>query len=450
MAGVTANVSFDLSTVTSSSSETAETSETSVTSDLPTTSSSSSSSASQKTSDSSSATDTTKSASTALPSSTSLLTTSSDKATTARTSLTPMTTTIYPITGSSEPSSSASCPKEPSCSLRPGSPSRSQVALLEVASLYSNARDCIEPCYILLWFTFYNIFAVIASLALGSRQSRAIIAHLTGSSDFGKSFPDSSRSLDKRLNYLSVIFSLILQVGATVGTAFIFTRDDPSASPWHMFALWTARPLATPLVIYFVMINPSSYAFQAAEITYVDTLLSLISLVGFGTVAHATTGGGPLQVSIAQAGSAIGILANILFLHLLYKVRPSYIFVQTQQPSEDRLQVDWERLNPLRLKIAGAWAFVLHVLRYMASWLLWVGVLQTNPEAFCPSTGALFEVMALLICVPILDNVLRAYLVGGRGQKLADGRRRGLEEAFDIEDVLLNLVNLERFRVGCG
>ncbi len=275
--------------------------------------------------------------------------------------------------------------------------SGSQAQVLSLIILNGSEASCIEPSHMLLWFVFYNVFAVFAGLISGTRSSRRSIARWLGRSEDSQS--------DSQLTSLAanVSVSFLVQLIGTIATAFILTVDGNGISHrGRLFGLWAARPFATPLVIWLTMIRPREYNEQATEVAYADTFFSFISLYAFGAVAEATNrakyDGASHSVALrsAQAGSALGFLALLLLL-----MWPAIAFVCSRY-----LKKDFGHKHIL------FWTLPIHALRYLACWLLWSGVLLANDRAFCPHTWTIVVTAFLWLLLPLLDNVLRGWIAG--------------------------------------
>ena len=287
-----------------------------------------------------------------------------------------------------------------------------EAKLLSTTFLSQETAGCINAQEMLLWLLFYNIFTALANLALGSQSSRKAIAGFLGREE-----TDMGAATWLYLLGNSALVSLILQVAGTVGATYILATNEFHSPVHFLFGYLAARPLATSLVIWLTMVNPEQYLMQAMEVLWADLWFSVISVYAFGLAASKTNlhiGTYPVNVSLVRAGSALGLLTIVLMVGYLLSSR---CIMNGGVKLTDRRKLD--------LQDHGFWFPVvptaLHFLRYAACWLLWSGKLLITPEAFCPSTKSLLEIMALWMLLPVLDNVLRAWIAGRktRGVKLS-------------------------------
>ena len=264
----------------------------------------------------------------------------------------------------------------------------------------------------LLWFATYNVFTALAGIALGSHRTRKRICGMLGRSR-------SNEPVTTVLGFtIAVIGSLLLQVSASVGTAYILRGEAQKRSVGYLFGFWVARPLATPLVIWLTMVNSPEYLSQALEITVVDMMYSFLSLYAFGLTAHTLNklpealpkGSYQLIGRFARAGAALGIFILLVTIALIFRMvthgfrtrmRDALLVLYSGRTLDDFL---------LRHMVD---AFLVHSLRFLACYLLWAGLLGMNEGAFCPHYHILFEIMALWLAVPIIDNIWRAWAAGG-------------------------------------
>ena len=261
----------------------------------------------------------------------------------------------------------------------------------------------------LLWFATYNVFTALAGIALGSHLIRKRIYGMLGRSR-------SNEPVATVLGFKMAVFgSLLLQVSASVGTAYILRGEAQKRSVGYLFGFWVARPLATPLVIWLTMVNPPEYLWQAFEITVVDMMYSFLSLYAFGLTAHTLNtlpeNSYPSTGQFARAGAALGLFVLLVTIALIWMVtyQSRTINAMLLLYSEETLaDVLWQSLRRHMM-----YAFIVHSLRFLACYLLWAGLLEMNEGAFCPHYRILFEIMTLWLAVPIIDNIWRAWAAGG-------------------------------------
>ena len=271
--------------------------------------------------------------------------------------------------------------------------------------------DCIESVQMLLWFATYNIFTALAGIALGSIKTRKRICGVLGRLKSNKPV------VSVRGFKMGVLGSLLLQISASVGTAYILRGEAQKGSVGYLFGFWVARPLATPLVIWLTMVNPPEYLLQTLEIILVDTTYSFLSLYAFGLTAHSLNmvpkSWYPSIGQFARAGAALGLLILVVTIALIVMVacrsrtrwRDALVLIYSKRTPDDVLR------RSLRRHIVCA--FIVHSLRFLACYLLWAGLLEMNEGAFCPHYGVIFEIMTLWLGVPIIDNIWRAWATGG-------------------------------------
>jgi hypothetical protein len=240
------------------------------------------------------------------------------------------------------------------------------------------------PSVVLLWLITYCAFPSIVSLLLGSSTLRKRVVAIRRS--YCGSFHHTPSLI------VSTVISTLIQTAATAGTGHILHATDPNSSSRSMALLWFSRPLATPIIQWLTLINFSEYSRNSWEIAWVDTIYGLVSVAVFGVAAGITNQKNPSDVPrparLARAGSALGILhfmlTVLLFLHvyaleLREKIRVGHI----------------------------VFSFCHSSLRFVACWLLFAGLLFTNPTAFCPSTGTMKRILVLWFFVAFLDHFLR-------------------------------------------
>ena len=291
-------------------------------------------------------------------------------------------------------------------------PSETQEPFQHLISVNSYAGNCIEAVQMLLWFATYNLFTALVGLALGSHRIRKRTSDMFRTSK-------SKKQVIRISSFTSAIVgSLVLQVSASIGTAYILRTEAQTTSVGYLLAVWVARPLATPLVIWLTMVNPPEYILQMLEITLVDTIYSFLSLYVFGLVAHSLNkspeSSYPHIGQVARAGAALGIFALLLTIALLVWLLMSkwpWRWFNTERILNNAI---WHKLQTSRgFKRAVVCVFIVHSIRFVASYLLWTGLLELNEGAFCPHYRTLFEIMALWLGVPIIDNIWRAWAAGG-------------------------------------
>ena len=291
-------------------------------------------------------------------------------------------------------------------------PSETQEPFQHLISVNSYAGDCIEAVQMLLWFATYNLFTALAGLALGSHRIRRRTSGM-----FRTSKP--KKQVIRISSFTSAIVgSLVLQISASVGTAYILRTEAQTTSVGYLFAFWVARPLATPLVIWLTMLNPPEYILQMLEVTLVDTIYSFLSLYAFGLVAHSLNkspeSSYPHIGQVARAGAALGIFALLLTIALLVWLLMSKCPWRWFSTERILNIASWRKLRGSRgFKRAVVCVFIVHSIRFVACYLLWTGLLELNEGAFCPHYRTLFEIMALWLGVPIIDNIWRAWAAGG-------------------------------------
>ena len=270
--------------------------------------------------------------------------------------------------------------------------------------------DCIESVQMLLWFATYNIFTALAGIALGSHRTRKRICGMLSRSR-------SNEPVATVLGFtMAVLGSLLLQISASVGTAYILRKEAQKRSVGYLFGFWVARPLATPLVIWLTMLNPPEYLSQALEIILVDIMYSFLSLYAFGLTAESLITLPPFWYQsgqFARAGAALGIFVLLVTIALMgmviyqsrSRMRDFVWLLHSKGTLDDVLR------RSLRRHVV--YAFIVHSLRFLACYLLWAGLLEMNEGAFCPHYRILFEIMTLWLAVPIIDNIWRAWAAGG-------------------------------------
>ena len=262
----------------------------------------------------------------------------------------------------------------------------------------------------LLWFATYNIFTALAGIALGSHRTRKRICGMLSRSR-------SNEPVATVLGFtMAVLGSLLLEISASVGTAYILRREAQKRSVGYLFGFWVARPLATPLVIWLTMLNSPEYLSQALEIILVDTMYSFLSLYAFGLTAESLITLPPVWYQsgqFARAGAALGIFILLVTIALIgmviyqsgTRMRDVVWLLHSKGTLDDVLR------RSLRRHVV--YAFIIHSLRFLACYLLWAGLLEMNEGAFCPHYRILFEIMTLWLEVPIIDNIWRAWAAGG-------------------------------------
>lgn len=291
-------------------------------------------------------------------------------------------------------------------------PSETQEPFRHLISVNSYAGDCIEAVQMLLWFATYNLFTALAGLALGSHRIRKRTSGMFRTSKSKKQVIQIS-SLTS-----AIVGSLVLQISASVGTAYILCTEAQTTSVGYLFAFWVARPLATPLVIWLTMVNPPEYILQMLEVTLVDTIYSFLSLYAFGLVAHSLNkspeSSYPHIGQVARAGAALGIFALLLTIAILVWLLVSECPWRWFYTERILNNAGWRNLRGFRgFKRAVVCVFIIHSIRFVACYLLWTGLLELSEGAFCPQYRTLFEIMALWLGVPIIDNIGRAWAAGG-------------------------------------
>ena len=275
--------------------------------------------------------------------------------------------------------------------------------------------DCIESVQMLLWFATYNIFTALAGISLGSHRARKWIC-----GKLWRSRSDEPVATVQAFT-VAVLGSLLLQISASVGTAYILRGEAQKGSVGYLFGFWVARPLATPLVIWLTIVNPPEYLLQTLEITLVDMMYSFLSLYAFGLTAYSLNmvpkNWYPSIGQFARAGAALGLLILVVTIALIgmvtyhsrtrtrTRMRAALLPLCSKRTLDDVL---WRSL-----RCHMVYAFIVHSLRFLACYLLWAGVLEMNEGAFCPHYGMLFEIMTLWLGVPIIDNIWRAWATGG-------------------------------------
>lgn len=290
-------------------------------------------------------------------------------------------------------------------------PSTVQAQFRHWISVNPYGGDCIESVQMLLWFATYNIFTALAGIALGSHRTRKRICGMLGRSR-------SNGPVATVLGFkVAVLGSLLLQISASVGTVYILRGEAQKESVGYLFGFWVARPLATPLVIWLIMLNPPEYLLQALEITLVDMMYSFLSLYAFGLTAHSLNtvpeNWYPPIGKSARAGAALGFLILLVTIALIgmvtyrsrTRMRDALWLLYSKGTLDDILR------RSLRRHIV--YAFIVHSLRFLACYLMWAGLLEMNEGAFCPHYRILFEIMTLWLGVPIIDNIWRAWATGG-------------------------------------
>ena len=292
-------------------------------------------------------------------------------------------------------------------------PSTVQAQFRHWISVNPYGGDCIESVQMLLWFATYNIFTALAGIALGSHRTRKRICGM-----LWRSISDEPVATVRGFK-VAVLGSLLLQISASVGTAYILRGEAQKGSVGYLFGFWVARPLATPLVIWLTIVNPPEYLLQTLEITLVDMMYSFLSLYAFGLTAYSLNmvpkSWYPSIGQFARAGAALGLLILVVTIALIgmvtcqsrtrTRMRAALLLLYSKRTLDDVL---WRSLRRHMV-----YAFIVHSLRFLACYLLWAGVLEMNEGAFCPHYGMLFEIMTLWLGVPIIDNIWRAWATGG-------------------------------------
>ena len=272
--------------------------------------------------------------------------------------------------------------------------------LQRYVQLNADDAQCPTPTTTLLWLATFNLFTVIWGLILGPFSIRRHVSSLP--------------TEDRHLSWvLRVAGSLLIQLAGTIGTAYLFRSDDKGASIPFLVMIWFARPLATSIVVWLTMINTDEYSPNTIEIVIVDTIYGLVSIWGFGLVARFTDSTHiPHFAQVARAGSALGLLAFIIIF-------PVAVVVAVWLLEADEVEVERQRLHFLLV------AFAISLLRYLACWLLWGGLLSTSPQAFCPTIETMLKVMALWLCIPIVDQLWRGVTAGREIKELDAARGAG-------------------------
>jgi hypothetical protein len=242
------------------------------------------------------------------------------------------------------------------------------------------------PSVVLLWLITYCVFPAIASLALGSSTFRRRVVAIR-------------RRYCGPLNQtqtviVSTVGSVLIQIGATVGTGRILQIDDRSASLGSMVLLWFSRPLATPIIQWLALVNVNEYLENSWEIARVDIVYGLVSVAMFGTAAKVTNRKHvPRPAQLARAGSALGILH---FIFTIFIALPIYFDIPRPKSGVLDLIISFSQSS----------------LRFAACWLLFAGLLFTNPTAFCPEPRTMKKILALWFFVAVLDHFWR--MLAGR------------------------------------
>lgn len=246
----------------------------------------------------------------------------------------------------------------------------------------SSPYTCPSPTEVLLYLDVYLVFSCVAALTLGAKSVRASVSHNRFlSSDLGSDHP-------RLLTLISLAGSVLIHVCATVVTADVLAASRPLD---RMFLLWVSRPLATALITWLSIADRKAYHDNAREVAIVDSLYGFINIYLFGSIAHVTNvrpSDMPGPARLARAGSALWLLAFILSLAVLaWYMKPPIPTTYLQF-----LPVIW---------------FSLDVIRFVACWLLWAGLLYSDETAFCPSHLALAYVTVIWLFVPFVDCLWR-------------------------------------------
>ncbi|KAI9785901.1 MAG: hypothetical protein M1839_008167 [Geoglossum umbratile] len=281
--------------------------------------------------------------------------------------------------------------------------------LWHLIKLNGNADKCMPPSVVLLWLATYCALPAITSLALGSSTFRrrvvAIRRRYCGSLD------------ETHTMIVSIAGSVLIQIAATVGTGRILQTNDHSAILGSMVLLWFSRPLATPIIQWLTLVNVTEYLENSLEIARVDIIYGMVSVAMFGTAAKVTNQKHvPHPAQLARAGSALGIL-HFLFTIFVLAV---FAFVIYSGNAEPRLRVTDLIIPRSKPSITDIILPFCHSsLRFTACWLLFAGLLFTNPTAFCPEPRTMKRILALWLFVEVLDHFWRM-LAGRDGNDNSD------------------------------
>lgn len=270
---------------------------------------------------------------------------------------------------------------------------------IDILYLNPGSPTCPSPLKILLVLLAYNLVAIAITFVSTLVRRISKIREWYGEVD------EKPRDM-----YFPIpIGSLIIQILFTIGSGYVLHDEDPASDPAMLTILWFARPLATLLLLplSFISQDPA----EACELLLRDFVYHLIAFGGFCAGAHATIlfgdfslpPGSTLEgfnanyIPEVKAGAAIGILGFVgsfvlIVAHALGLVR-------------HWLWTEWRHYWGLLLVCLMA----PHILYTMASWLLWIGLVNATPQGFCPSDYALGKLAALWIFAAVFDNLWRGF-----------------------------------------
>jgi hypothetical protein len=283
--------------------------------------------------------------------------------------------------------------------------------LTTLISLNANSPTCISPPEVLLWHVCLITLTCILHLLLSAHSIRLRLAHNVLYRYYSP----------PTVQLISWIISIFINVSATLISAHVISApstidyentQDPSNPFPHIALLWFARPLATPALIWLSLIALDEYGVHVVETTFLDTISSLASCYLFGAVAAATNthpGNMPAAARVARAGSAFGLLCMLFTPAVLFMdymcLRGKDLVTHTQWVSLGR-------------------GFALQGVRWAACWMVWAGLLQASPGAFCPGRGQLKKVVVVWGFATSIDYLWRGFAMYNeeRGEVRGNGQ----------------------------
>ncbi|KAF2106543.1 hypothetical protein BDV96DRAFT_329712 [Lophiotrema nucula] len=280
--------------------------------------------------------------------------------------------------------------------------------------VFSGAPSCPKAHKLLTTLAISNVIAFLSALLSNTHLWKTL---------FSKSKDFSYNEI--KINFLSMFISIGVHVSIPFIMGVILEKQGYTINWIQQVFIWTVRPRAAPVIAILGLFHASWMEIAINEM--VADLLFSIPAVNFAVFAalFPNKTKNPVKPAIYKLFHAGGIMMLIpgviltlaLFAGFCLRCAPLRAF---KYPAQDL----WRLIsNPIRkarkkpelekktvdVTVFKGWFwqfFILGIILYIGSWLVWASFLNMAGDLYCPAS--LNKIAAVLFLYPVVLNVVRA------------------------------------------